>query len=130
MGIGHVQMAKRPCSFGHFPSSRRTRKRYTDQFRQDWRFAFFMPGNLNRHRPGHEQRLFTGSIASRQAGSATSASSVHLAAFTSAGCDRSMSFTITDCWSRGFLMREERDRFEKPASRRAVVNSLGAGPAT
>ena len=62
-----------------------------------------MPGNLNRHSPSHEKRLFTSFMASRQAGSATSTPSVHLAAFTSAGCDRSMSFTITDpgaMWGR------------------------------
>ena len=38
--------------------------------------------------------------------------------------------SVAFCWSRGFLMREERDRFENPASRRAVVSSLGAGLAT
>ena len=38
--------------------------------------------------------------------------------------------SVAICWSRGFLMREEYYRFENPASRRAIVSSLGAGLAT
>ena len=38
--------------------------------------------------------------------------------------------SVAICWRRGFLMREERDLFENPASRRAIVSSLGAGLAT
>ena len=37
---------------------------------------------------------------------------------------------VAICCSRGFLMREERDRFENPASPRAIVSSLGDGLAT